>query len=85
MEDGPFSKCGFRFSATYLEVCMQELHGWRVRPFEDVALASAPRAFLLKTCNSFTVSRNRMVEIPRKLSPCNLGFSGRNSHVDSRR
>eukprot|EP00959_Pyramimonas_sp_CCMP1952_P246069 5142959-Pyramimonas_sp.AAC.1 len=35
---------------------MQGLHGLRVVPFQNVALALAPRSFVLNSCTSFTAS-----------------------------
>ena len=54
MEGGPFSKLGSRPGAAHIRLkMMQQLQGWRAVPFQNWALALAPRTFVLKMSNSF--------------------------------
>eukprot|EP00959_Pyramimonas_sp_CCMP1952_P382817 8021517-Pyramimonas_sp.AAC.1 len=50
IEGGSFSKCGYRLSAAHgrLKHCKSLLHGLRVSRFQNVALALAPHALVLK-------------------------------------
>eukprot|EP00959_Pyramimonas_sp_CCMP1952_P223208 4666388-Pyramimonas_sp.AAC.1 len=50
-----FSKCGSRLSAAHIRLNKsQELHGLRAGGFPNVALAFAPRTFVLYMYKSFT-------------------------------
>eukprot|EP00959_Pyramimonas_sp_CCMP1952_P000346 6716-Pyramimonas_sp.AAC.1 len=54
MEGGSFSKRGSRLSAAHTRPNpIQGLHGWRAGRFQNVALASAPRAIVPNMCKSF--------------------------------
>eukprot|EP00959_Pyramimonas_sp_CCMP1952_P368214 7713023-Pyramimonas_sp.AAC.1 len=55
MEGGWFSKCGPRLGAAHIRFnTLQELHGLEAGRFQNVALALAPRTFVLNICKSFT-------------------------------
>eukprot|EP00959_Pyramimonas_sp_CCMP1952_P186812 3906464-Pyramimonas_sp.AAC.1 len=46
VEGKPSLICGSRLSAAHIRFeRSQQLHGWRAVPFQNVALALAPRAF----------------------------------------
>eukprot|EP00959_Pyramimonas_sp_CCMP1952_P065081 1358915-Pyramimonas_sp.AAC.1 len=60
---------------------LQQLQGWRVAPFQNVALALAPRAFVSKFA---TVPRDRVVEVPGMMLWRDLGLSRRSSYIDPR-
>eukprot|EP00959_Pyramimonas_sp_CCMP1952_P450297 9428406-Pyramimonas_sp.AAC.1 len=50
IESGWFSKCGSRFGAAHVRFThVQELHGLRAAPFQNVAIASAPRTLVLQS------------------------------------
>ena len=50
-----FSKWGFRFGAAHVRLqSLRQLHGSRAIPFQNWALAEAPRTFVLKVCNIYT-------------------------------
>eukprot|EP00959_Pyramimonas_sp_CCMP1952_P219670 4592920-Pyramimonas_sp.AAC.1 len=54
MEGGSFPKCGYCISAAHIRLReWQELHGWRVAYFQNVAPALATRALVLNICESF--------------------------------
>ena len=54
MEGGSFSKFGSRFSAAHIRrKSVQQLQGWRAVPFQNAALAFAPRTFVLNVSNSY--------------------------------
>ena len=54
MEGGFFSKCSSRLSAVRIRLeHVQQFQGWRAVHSQIVALAIAPRTFVLKTRNSF--------------------------------
>ena len=55
IEAGSFSKCGSRLSAAHIRFQhLQQFHGSRGCVTRNVALALAPRTFVLQICNSFT-------------------------------
>ena len=54
MEGGSFSKRGSRLCAARGLQSLQQLHGWRAVPFQNGALALAPRTSVLNICNSYT-------------------------------
>ena len=54
MEGGPLSICSSRLRAAHIRLeQLQQCQGWRAVGFQNVALALAPRTFVLKLCNSF--------------------------------
>eukprot|EP00959_Pyramimonas_sp_CCMP1952_P060500 1263946-Pyramimonas_sp.AAC.1 len=54
MEGGSLSKCSSRPSAAHILLeRLQQLQGWRAAPFQNVALALAPRAFMFNACSRF--------------------------------
>eukprot|EP00959_Pyramimonas_sp_CCMP1952_P116205 2429225-Pyramimonas_sp.AAC.1 len=56
---------------------MQELHGWRAAPFQNVALGSAPRTF-------GSDSNISMANVSETVCWHDVGLSRRNSYSDSR-
>eukprot|EP00959_Pyramimonas_sp_CCMP1952_P319343 6682355-Pyramimonas_sp.AAC.1 len=62
MEGGSFSTSGSRIRATHIRFKdSQELHGLRAGRFQNVAVAFAPRTFLLQHCKSLRVP---MIDVP---------------------
>eukprot|EP00959_Pyramimonas_sp_CCMP1952_P140556 2941227-Pyramimonas_sp.AAC.1 len=60
IEDGSFSKCGSCLNAANTRFeHLQEFHGSRPVPLQNVALALAPRTFVLNRCKSFTDSHDQ--------------------------
>eukprot|EP00959_Pyramimonas_sp_CCMP1952_P283021 5915911-Pyramimonas_sp.AAC.1 len=59
---------------------MQELHGSRVAPFQNVAQATAPRTF---GCQGTTVTSIRGAEVPRTVIWHDSGSPRPNSQVNS--
>ena len=54
MEGGSFSKFGSRRSAAHIRLKnLQQVQGWRAVPFQNWALALAPRTFVLKVCKRY--------------------------------
>ena len=54
MEGGSFSKLGCRLGAAHIRLkSLQQLQGWRAVPFQNWALALAPRTFVLEVPNSY--------------------------------
>ena len=54
MEGGSFPKFGSRLSAAHIRLKhLQQVQGWRAVPFQNWALASAPRTFVFKVCNGY--------------------------------
>eukprot|EP00959_Pyramimonas_sp_CCMP1952_P166114 3471805-Pyramimonas_sp.AAC.1 len=60
MKGGWFSKCGSRLSAAHIHFeHLQELHGLKAIPFQNVALASAPPTFISTDYKRFTDSHDQ--------------------------
>eukprot|EP00959_Pyramimonas_sp_CCMP1952_P309558 6478318-Pyramimonas_sp.AAC.1 len=60
MESGPLPTCGSRLRAAHARLKhLQELHGWRVGPCQNVALTVAPRTFVLNIRARFTGSHGQ--------------------------
>eukprot|EP00959_Pyramimonas_sp_CCMP1952_P082178 1717066-Pyramimonas_sp.AAC.1 len=60
MVGGWFSKCGSRLSAAYIRFnILQELHGLRAVPFQNVVLVLAPRTLAFNICKGFTGSHDQ--------------------------
>eukprot|EP00959_Pyramimonas_sp_CCMP1952_P217317 4545237-Pyramimonas_sp.AAC.1 len=81
MESNSVSKCGSRISAAHIRFKqLQELHGLRAVPFQNVALALAQRTFVETFAR---VSRVSMIDLPRMVFGGNSSLRGCNSYVAS--
>eukprot|EP00959_Pyramimonas_sp_CCMP1952_P459651 9478577-Pyramimonas_sp.AAC.1 len=59
---------------------MQKLHRLRAAPFQKMALALAPRTFVVKIRKSLRIP---MINVPEMVLWKDSGLCGRNSYVDS--
>eukprot|EP00959_Pyramimonas_sp_CCMP1952_P322030 6738380-Pyramimonas_sp.AAC.1 len=60
MQGDPFSNCGSRLSAAHIRhTNVQELHRLSAVPFQNLALALAPRTFASNIRKSFTDSHDQ--------------------------
>eukprot|EP00959_Pyramimonas_sp_CCMP1952_P384534 8059044-Pyramimonas_sp.AAC.1 len=60
MDSGWFSKRGSRLSTAHIRFkALQNLHGLRAVPFQNVALALAPHTFVVNICKGFTGSHGQ--------------------------
>eukprot|EP00959_Pyramimonas_sp_CCMP1952_P373248 7816577-Pyramimonas_sp.AAC.1 len=73
MEGGSFSKCGSRLRAAHIQFKqLQELHGLRTVPFQNVALALAPHTFIETCANISRIEGGSLSKCGSRLSAARI-------------